>query len=240
MSKYHLTAKGEPGVCRAKPGNCPLGSDSEHFTSADAARTHFENNQGAVLAGARKAEKKTGKSTPPKTAKEFYAGLANVPTVGNSKVVKPPKTADQEGYMGGRRYVGAGVEDKFIGQSEASTRLKELVKQAKLNGELPQWLDVSVRKNGGAWVSSISVVGGYKPEGGRKIRAIPQEWLYEPKDETDFRQRDVQRPEVKNLQTYLDTLSRTYESSDINSMVDYYNSSNAGHFQWRGKWEDRD
>lgn len=42
MTKYHLTRKGEPGVCQAKPGGCPLGEQEDHYSSPDEARAAFE------------------------------------------------------------------------------------------------------------------------------------------------------------------------------------------------------
>lgn len=45
MAKYHINGKGEPGKCSAEKGNCPFGSDDEHYTSAAAARTAYEKRQ---------------------------------------------------------------------------------------------------------------------------------------------------------------------------------------------------
>jgi hypothetical protein len=42
MVKYHINGKGEAGKCSAQQGGCPFGDESEHFTSADAARKHYE------------------------------------------------------------------------------------------------------------------------------------------------------------------------------------------------------
>lgn len=41
-NKYHITKKGEPGVCRATKGACPLGGEGEHFPTKEAARDHLE------------------------------------------------------------------------------------------------------------------------------------------------------------------------------------------------------
>lgn len=41
MSRYHLSARGEPAICKAAPGECPL--NSEHFDSPLAAERHFES-----------------------------------------------------------------------------------------------------------------------------------------------------------------------------------------------------
>lgn len=44
--KYHISpATGRPNICKAQH-SCPVGSDNEHFTSKDAARTAYENSQG--------------------------------------------------------------------------------------------------------------------------------------------------------------------------------------------------
>lgn len=55
MAKYHITAKGEPGVCRATK-SCPLGGENDHFDSKDAAREAYEERQEnqALLDGLRK------------------------------------------------------------------------------------------------------------------------------------------------------------------------------------------
>lgn len=37
MAKYHITEAGEPGLCRAKPNNCPFGADEAHFTTKEGA-----------------------------------------------------------------------------------------------------------------------------------------------------------------------------------------------------------
>ena len=44
MKKFHYNSAGEPGVCSAKPGNCPFGfSENEHFDSESDARKSFES-----------------------------------------------------------------------------------------------------------------------------------------------------------------------------------------------------
>ncbi len=42
MAKYHLSTDGNPRVCTAAEGNCPLGGDAPHFPSKDEARAAFE------------------------------------------------------------------------------------------------------------------------------------------------------------------------------------------------------
>lgn len=42
--KFHINPEtGNPNKCSAKSGNCPFGSDSEHFESKNEARAHFES-----------------------------------------------------------------------------------------------------------------------------------------------------------------------------------------------------
>lgn len=43
MAKFHINPdSGNPGSCSAQAGNCPFGSDDEHYTSEDAARAAYE------------------------------------------------------------------------------------------------------------------------------------------------------------------------------------------------------
>jgi len=176
----------------------------------------------------------------PNTAAEFdKAILATVPEVENAKVGGPPQANDDQGYMGGRRFIGAlaGQKDAdgksiFIGQTAAAAGIRKLVGEAKAAGELPKWIDVSVKKNDGAWVSSISVNIGYKPGGATKAEAIPTEWVSD--GENSFRRN--QREAANRLEAYVSHLAKQYESSDINGQVDYFNSSNAGRVSWKDKW----
>jgi len=45
MAKFHINSAGEAGQCKAVNGNCPFGGESDHFTSAEAAREAFEAKQ---------------------------------------------------------------------------------------------------------------------------------------------------------------------------------------------------
>ena len=43
VAKYHLRPdSGEPGLCRAREGNCPFGDSTEHYSSPEAARKAYE------------------------------------------------------------------------------------------------------------------------------------------------------------------------------------------------------
>lgn len=42
MAKFHINGAGEAGACRAEKGGCPFGGDENHYSSAEAARTAYE------------------------------------------------------------------------------------------------------------------------------------------------------------------------------------------------------
>lgn len=43
MAKYHVNSNGEAGQCKALKGGCPFGDATEHFSTAEAARDHYED-----------------------------------------------------------------------------------------------------------------------------------------------------------------------------------------------------
>ncbi len=48
MPKYHVSMDGNPRVCTAAEGNCPLGGNENHYTSKEAARAAFEKSAWSV------------------------------------------------------------------------------------------------------------------------------------------------------------------------------------------------
>ena len=42
MSKFHINKHGVPAPCKAKPGNCPLGGDDQHFNSQEEAQVYAD------------------------------------------------------------------------------------------------------------------------------------------------------------------------------------------------------
>jgi|GEM_PF-4597839 len=42
MTRYHINKHGVPAVCKAKPGNCPLGGDDQHFTNIEEAQDYAD------------------------------------------------------------------------------------------------------------------------------------------------------------------------------------------------------
>ena len=71
MASFHIREDGEPGLCRAEKGNCPLGG--EHFSTPDAAREAYESDMAdlAVLEG---KNKKFNRSLSPEQKKFFTPG----------------------------------------------------------------------------------------------------------------------------------------------------------------------
>lgn len=43
--RYHISSNGEPNVCKAQFKECPLGSDTPHFSNRIDARIHYEKSQ---------------------------------------------------------------------------------------------------------------------------------------------------------------------------------------------------
>lgn len=43
MSRFHINKHGVPAPCRAKPGNCPLGGDDQHFTTKEEAQEYSDS-----------------------------------------------------------------------------------------------------------------------------------------------------------------------------------------------------
>lgn len=45
MARYHINKHGVPAICKAKPGNCPLGGDNMHFDSHEEAQEHINKQE---------------------------------------------------------------------------------------------------------------------------------------------------------------------------------------------------
>lgn len=42
MAKYHINKRGIPAICKAKPGNCPLGGNDSHFKTLEEAQNFID------------------------------------------------------------------------------------------------------------------------------------------------------------------------------------------------------
>lgn len=230
---YHFNIKtGETGRCKATMQQCPLGPPSTHFTSEQAAREGYE---AAMATESLKTLRKEGKQAP-KTLEAFNDAAFKFFDLSSSKVLVPPRVSDPAGgYMGGRRFVGGKVEPKnpdgttkYLSQADAAKLIRADIKAAKDAGEIPEWLDVSVRKASGAWVTSIDMTIGMKVDG--KTRAIPEHWL-----------RDGYRlsEQTRRIKNYIRNVGLQYATDDSNPMVDYFNSHLMPNVKFRSEWEDR-
>lgn len=47
MSRFHINKNGIPALCRARPGNCPLGGDEKHFKTKEEAQAEADNKNEA-------------------------------------------------------------------------------------------------------------------------------------------------------------------------------------------------
>ncbi len=56
MPKYHVSSDGNPRVCKASEGNCPIGGDETHYTNKEAARASFEESVAASESTSKKAQ----------------------------------------------------------------------------------------------------------------------------------------------------------------------------------------
>ena len=48
MAKYHIKRDGTPGICRAKDGNCPLGNESELFSTKEEAQNYADKKHESI------------------------------------------------------------------------------------------------------------------------------------------------------------------------------------------------
>ncbi len=67
VSKFHVSSDGNPRVCNAAEGNCPIGGDETHYTSKEAARAAFEESVEVLES----ASKKTTLSESVRTVNEW-------------------------------------------------------------------------------------------------------------------------------------------------------------------------
>lgn len=68
--KYHIRDSGEPGRCIAQPGHCKYGSESEHHSSPEDARTAYEQSQsGSAVTTLTKASEKDAAPVSEKSAR---------------------------------------------------------------------------------------------------------------------------------------------------------------------------
>jgi 5-methylcytosine-specific restriction endonuclease McrA/predicted small lipoprotein YifL len=102
MSKYHITAKGEPGLCRAKH-SCPLGDANSHYTTREEAAQAFEDTM--IVNTIPKTRSKPRKTKNALTGMMLFAtvslagcglgDISNPPAQNSEPAIEQPQTTDE-------------------------------------------------------------------------------------------------------------------------------------------------
>ena len=176
--------------------------------------------------------------TTPDSYQDFAAQVADEKVFpSSSQVILDPQVADNGGYMGGSRFVGGKVkEGEYLSAKDAAKRIREDIVQARKLGEIPGWLTTSVSKDSGG--HSITIELGLKVEG--SATAFPKDWI-ETKVGVPRERFPTYKPTEasQKLEKYFQRLGGQFEKSDINSSVDYFNSSNSARVTFRRAWKDQ-
>jgi hypothetical protein len=142
MAKYHINAKGEPGVCRATKGNCPLGGDTDHYSSPEAARSAYEKNQAPLF-------------TEPATAKKNPISLeteSTMETVPSEKIKKGDiyRGEEVQSVSVGRKWVTLSTDKSreiLVAKDESTTVIREQLTQEAQAVQRDQWEDEWTERN---------------------------------------------------------------------------------------------
>ena len=135
MSKFHLSTDGNPRVCRAQEGHCPLGADQPHFASKDEARLSYEAGQASFIAP-RPAYLDRQVSSDPEVNRIGVAireVLSDKDLVRSSKLLKP-EYLEIETPMAGHCYVASEALYHAMGGKEAGW-----VPEGTRWGGFPHW-----------------------------------------------------------------------------------------------------
>lgn len=160
MAKFHINGNGEAGSCKAEKGGCPFGGESEHFTSAEAARSAYEAQKSAEnVSQLRKPFPNLDEvySKAPRGDIGFAKAVSNLKGLQrdiDSGFVKPEEIPGRMAYIAERLELRASLMDSHDPKSEAAVARAAYVKKLqKLSrgaepiqplSEQPQWKDVLV------------------------------------------------------------------------------------------------
>lgn len=122
VARYHINKHGVPAICRAKPGNCPLGGDESHFSSQEEAQEHADkinSQEHGVLPGmneySQKEESKRIAARGPiprdikgKELDDLVGKDVRIAGIGRGVTDGPVYSVDQSG---GKRLVRIGTTD---------------------------------------------------------------------------------------------------------------------------------
>ena len=76
MAKFHISSDGNPRVCSASEGKCPLGGNENHYTSKEAARAAYEESAETLVSVSKKNRSENSDSgfTEYDKSKEWFKG----------------------------------------------------------------------------------------------------------------------------------------------------------------------
>lgn len=63
MTNFHVSDDGNPRICKAQAGNCPIAADSEHFETSFAARDHYEKKHSNQISSITASSQMMGSSS---------------------------------------------------------------------------------------------------------------------------------------------------------------------------------
>lgn len=111
MSKFHFGRSGKPAQCNAKKGNCPFGSDAEHYSSRQEAQKALEDKNTKEYATMESASKSSNKthdkdlytsSKEDRGVKNEYGITVSQKDINNPSYQQPTPTEDLYFADGGR------------------------------------------------------------------------------------------------------------------------------------------
>lgn len=122
MSKFHINNNGVPAPCKAKEGNCPLGSNEQHFSSKEEAQV-YADTQGEQLHG---ILPEVSNKTSDERMQELYNDL--VPPSGRALTIAGElvRASNRIGY---RFYNDGDKVDSGYGKETCNSSLRYLTEQ---------------------------------------------------------------------------------------------------------------
>lgn len=180
MSKYHINrSSGETGPCRAEKGQCPFGSEAEHYETAELARQAYEASQGgSFLMRSRSIAKRMLIVGGMAVAGVSLAGCAtNIGLTDSGEPARPwtdPESSNSQVY---EEAPGSGALEK------ANDWVNEHPVKTPSTEDMERWLDEKSEQLDGWLNENDQGVGNspmsYEADGiyfqGRSLQATPQE-----------------------------------------------------------------
>lgn len=166
MARYHINKHGLPAICRAKPGNCPIGDDNRHFSTPEEAQHHAdteaEREHGMLPGMSNEQMEKNSKTT-----KDTYRQPVDISVSGEQ--LNGLQGKDVRVFANGRLYDGP-VYD--INQEDGKRELK----MGTVNGIETVNLDDAASIN----ASPINYLSKDYKEGMKDINRADHKFRYTP------------------------------------------------------------